>query len=487
MIEIVPPLCLAMASLFLGLALAAIPARNKRLLPHERMGLFGVLGGLAAAAACVCIALVPLFGRALLAFSTLFLWMSFTATCLRVHAWYQPLTPRFMRLSLLALLLAITLMLAQFFTVQNRDARIIYQLSVSLLLLGWMLYGLSKVRRNISSLQLDLMLIAAVALMLLLSVWSWTVMSGNAGKLLSFSEVFSEESLGFSMRLFVVSAMVLMLISANGYGLERIVSLNLAVTEEKMQSDHLNQKLYKLIAEKNEMLQILSFVARSENLPTIMSSLAHEINQPLGAIRLNLDYLMAEEATLSASQREEVLQQLVKCSNATTQVVKDFRRFMDTHVAPPVKVNLSGLLSDLVLGYTAELNRREVRVSLPADQAIAVWGDPVQLESALGGTLMYLVKRNSPNVRQMQITIQCIGRFVYLHIFDDCFPITDEDFSQALARPELNSNPHFNQSLWLCRAIIEHHGGAISRLEAPGQAGISLHLPLFEENDDDHA
>lgn len=485
MIDIVPPLYLAMASLFLGLTLAAIPARNKRLLPHERMGLFGVFGGLAAAAACVCIALVPLFGRALLAFSTLFLWMSFTATGLRVHAWYQPLTPRFMRLSLLALLLAITLMLAQFFTVQNRDARVIYQLSVSLLLLGWMLYGLRKVRRKSPSLQLNLMLVAAVALMLLLSVWSWTVMSGNAGKLLFFSEIFSEESLAFSMRLFVVSALALMLISANGYGLERLVSLNLAVTEEKAQSDHLNQQLYKLINEKNEMLQVLSFAARSENLPTIMSSLAHEINQPLGAIRLNLDYLLAEEATLSASQREELLQQLVKCSNATTQVVQDFRRFMETHVTPPVKVNLSGLLSDLVLAYRTELNRQNVRVSFHADQAIAVRGDPVQLESALSGTLMYLVKRNSPNVRHMQITTQCSGRFVYLHIFDDGLPITAEDFAQAMARPELNSTPHFNQSLWLCRVIIEHHGGALSLLEAPGHAGISLHLPLFEEDDDD--
>jgi len=193
--------------------------------------------------------------------------------------------------------------------------------------------------------------------------------------------------------------------------------------------------------------------------------------------------LLAEETKLSASQREELFQQLVRCSNAATQVVQDFRRFMETQVTPPVKVNLSGLLSDLVIGYRAELNRQDVRVSLHTDQTIAVRGDPVQLESALSGTLLYLVKRNSPNVRHMQITSHRNGRFVYLHIFDDGLPMTAENFDQALKRPEQKLDPHFHQSLWLCRAIIEHHGGALSLLEAPGQAGIALHLPLFEDDD----
>ncbi len=197
MIEIVPPLYLALASLFLGLTLAAIPARDKRLNPNDRMSLFGVIGGLAAAAACICIALVPLVGRVLLAFSTLFLWISFMATGLRVHSWSQPLSKRFISLCLLALGLAIVIMLAQFFTVQNRDARVIYQLSVSLLLLGWMMHGLRQTRRQSPSLQLDLMVVGTIALMLLLSVWSWTVLSDNAGKLLLFSDIFSEESLAF--------------------------------------------------------------------------------------------------------------------------------------------------------------------------------------------------------------------------------------------------------------------------------------------------
>ncbi len=480
MIEIVPPLYLALASLFLGLTLSAMPARDKRLNPIERMSLFGVIGGLAAAAACICIALVPLVGRALLAFSTLFLWVSFMATGLRVHSWSQPLSKRFISLSLWAFGLAIVIMLAQFFTVQNRDARVVYQLAVSLTLLGWMMHGLRQTRRKSPSVQLDLMIVGIFALMLLLSVWSWTVLSDNAGQLLLFSDIFSEESLAFSMRLFVVAALALLLISANGYGLERLVSLNSSVTDQKAQSDQLNQQLSILLNEKNEMLQVLSFAARSQNLPAIMSSLAHEINQPLGAIRLNADFLLAEDASLSSAQREQLLHQLVNCSNAATQVVRDFRRFLETHLTPYVKVDVSQLISDLVRGFHEEFHRQSVQVNIHADEEVAVQGDPVQLESALTGLLLYMIKRKSLHVRQMEITAKCIGRFVHMRLIDDGPRISSHQLLNALDRHTYEVSQNFNQSLWLSRAIIEHHGGAMSVHESPGQTGIHLQLPILE-------
>ncbi len=481
MIDIVPPLYLSLACLFLGLTLAAMPARDKRLHPHERMGLYGVYGGVAAALACTCIALAPLIGRGLLALSTLSLWISFLATGLRVHSWHKPTSRRFVRNCSLALGLAIVIMLLQFFTVPDRDARVLYQLTISLVLLGWMLHGLRQTRRQGLSLQLDLMGVGIVAMMVLLFFWSWSLLSGSAGKLLHFSELFSEESLAFSMRLFVVAALALILISANGYGLERLVSLKSTVSDQKAQTDHLNQQLNQLLNEKNEMLQALSFAARSQNLPAIMSSLAHEINQPLGAIRLNADYLWAEDARLVPLERAQLLQQLVAGSITATQVVRDFRRFLEANLTPQVHVDLSQLLTDVVRGFQTEFGRQHVQVSLLPGQAVGVRGDPVQLESALTGALLYMLKRDSDRPRQMQIKPVCIGRFVHLRMLDDGHPITLKQFQQALDRVGEDAQHHFSQSLWLSRAIIEHHGGAMSVHEEDGLTGISLQLLILED------
>jgi signal transduction histidine kinase len=481
MIEIVLPLYLAFATLFLGLTMAAMPARDRRLPPHERMGLYGVYGSVAAALACVCIALAPVIGRLLLAFSTLFLWISFMATALRVRSWHQPPTPGFVRNCSLVLGLAMTIMMVQFLSVQNRDYRVIYQLSVSLVLLGWMLYGLRQTRRLAPSLQLNLMGVGILAMMLLLVLWSSTLLSGNAGRMLHFSDLFSEESLTFSMRLFVVSALALMLISANGYGLERLVSLKSEASAQKAQTEHLNQQLNQLLNEKEEMLQALSFAARSQNLPTIMSSLSHEINQPLGAIRLNADFLMAEDASLVPLERTQLLQRLVAGSITATEVLRDFRRFLEANITQPSTVDLSLLLTDLVRGFQTELTRRGVQVLLHAHPPLSVRGDPVQLESALTCALLYMLNRDGALTRHMEISTLCIGRFVHLHLLDDGPPLTAKQFEQALDRMGQDMKHHFSQSLWLSRAIIEHHGGTMNVHENNGQSGIVLQLPTLEK------
>ena len=87
-----------------------------------------------------------------------------------------------------------------------------------------------------------------------------------------------------------------------------------------------------------EMLQTLSFSARSQNLPAIMSSLSHEINQPLGVIRLNADFLQVDDANLTPQERQQILQQMVTCSEAVNSVVKDFRRFLQNEISSTARV-----------------------------------------------------------------------------------------------------------------------------------------------------
>jgi sensor histidine kinase regulating citrate/malate metabolism len=106
-----------------------------------------------------------------------------------------------------------------------------------------------------------------------------------------------------------------------------------------------------------------------------------------------------------------------------------------------------------------------------------VQGDPVQLESALSGTLLYVLKRSSPNVRYMQITTTCIGSFVHLRFLDDGLSISTAQLAETLDR----GTQHFTQSMWLSRAIIEHHGGAMNVYEQNGLVGMSLQLPFQEK------
>lgn len=481
MIEIVPPLYLALAMLMLALTLAARPSRDERLLPTERSSLHGMVGGICAALACVFIALVPLLGRALLMVSSIMLWLSFLATTLRVRSWRHSLTPGLTLWSSLAMALVCMGMMVLRALGPSLPLRVISQLCVTLALLGWMLYELQQVARLGHSLQLNMMRSSVVGLMLLASFWSWLLLTGHLGGMLHFSTLFSEASLSFAMRLFVVAMVVLMLISANGYGLERMVALKASASNQKEIAEQLNLQLGQALVEKNEMLQALSFAVRSQNLPVIMSSLSHEINQPLGAIRLNADYLLAENTRLSALERDQVLQQLVSCSEAVATVVKDFRRFLDAAPTPRETVDLPLLLADLERALHTDFMRQHVKVTLCMDEPLKVLGDPVQLESALAGVMQFMLRRFIDQPRTMRVDHVRAGRFVHIQIVDDGLPLTQAEFEQALVRSDNTPGRYFSQSLWLSRAIVEHHGGAMNRHEADHWTGVCLQLPILEE------
>lgn len=480
MSDILLPLYLALACLFLAMTLAALPGMSRRLAVGERARWYGVASGAAATVTCVLIALTPMLGRGLLALSVVFLWASVLASVLRVRSWHRGRHPTLEKRSMLALTLACVVMLVQFFTVDFRPARAALQMSVSLILLGWLLLEIYRASRKERSLQLVLMAVGTLGMLAVISVWAGLIFSGKTAQLVQVSALFKEDYLTFVMRFFIIACLALVLISANGFGLARMVKLKSEASDQKAQSDQLNQQLQQLLNEKEEMLQALSFAARSQNLPAIMSSLSHEINQPLGAIRLNADSLLAEDASLIPLERTQMLQQLVAGSITATEVVRDFRRFLEANITPPGAVDLSLLLSDLVRGFQTELTRRGVQVVLRAHPSLRVRGDPVQLESALTGALLYMLKREDAPTRQMEIQTVCIGQFVHLHLLDDGPPVTTRQFAQALDRMGQDMKHHFSQSLWLSRAIVEHHGGAMNVHEENGRTGISLHLPLLE-------
>ena len=126
-------------------------------------------------------------------------------------------------------------------------------------------------------------------------------------------------------------------------------------------------------------------------------------------------------------------------------------------------------------------DRAQIEKLLQNAAAVSVQGDPVQLEAALAGSLLYMLQRDRHTRRQMEISTVQIGRFVHLRMLDNGQPIANAQFELALDRMGQDSAQHFSQSLWLSRAIIEHHGGAMNVHTEEGRTGISLQLPVLEE------
>lgn len=112
------------------------------------------------------------------------------------------------------------------------------------------------------------------------------------------------------------------------------------------QLTRLTEQLEQTIVERDEMLAHLARLGHSLQLDSFASTLIHEINQPLSAMRLNLDYLKQRLATQPADLTE--CQELIHESMLQTQQIGETVVSVRQLVSKQTKLD-GGLRIDLVL------------------------------------------------------------------------------------------------------------------------------------------
>ena len=482
--DVVMPLYLSLALVFLGVSVASKPSWNDSLPESDRNSGLGLWGGVLASLSCVSFALVPVLGKVMLPVATLFFVCSLAALAMRVQSWLHPLRAvQIWRWSAWVLVLGALNFLLIILKI-SLGWRVTYQALLVTFFLLWVFLGLWQLAPQERTRQATLVLLSVGALWALVVFWSWVVYANTAwGGVMVLGRNVSEPWFGFVARLFVVGALLMAYVSANGYALDRMVRSKLQTSNEKARAEHLNEELQELLYQKQEMLQAMSFAARSQNLPAIMSSLTHEINQPLGAMRLNADYLLEDAAHMSEKDRQDVLQQMVLCSQSAHQVMQDFRRFFDAAQVQPTLFALDVLVTDVLRAMSSDFGRAGVGVDRGALAPVWVRGDPVQLESAVTGVAHFLLGRlPAGQVQRFFVELVVDSGFAHLRLLTDGPTLSRQAYEHAMVRDMADGTGSFSRGLWLARAIVEHHSGAMNVFADELWSGVSLQLPVQESD-----
>lgn len=478
--NMVTPLFLSLAVIFLGTALASKPRRDAFIDVHEPLTNLAMLGGVLGALASVAIALVPVFGRVMLPVGTLFLVGSLAVLSIKVWSWVQAVSRaqvwRWFALAMALGLLNFVLPLL----LADIALRLSYQVLLATLLLGSAMVGLWRMPVAERSRQSALLMACVVVMWLLIVAWSWAVyVNASWGGVMVLGRNVSEPWVGFLLRLFVFGCLLVAYVSANGCALDRMVRLTLKTYNEKQDTQRLNTQLQQLLNEKQAMLQTISFAARHQNFPAIMSSLNHEISQPLGALRLNAEYLQDDDPTLSAQERHAVLEQLVVSSQQVHQVVQDFRRFFNAAQGQATVFALDVLLTDVLRALSSEFGRLGVGQQRGVLTPAWVRGDAVQLESAISGLVHFLLARLPVDASpRFFVELVVDAGFAHLRLLTNGPQLQREEYERALSRVSADAQSGFNRHVWLARAIVENHSGAMNVYADELWSGVCVQLPV---------
>jgi len=229
----------------------------------------------------------------------------------------------------------------------------------------------------------------------------------------------------------------------------------------------------------------LVYIQRLTTAGQIAAMMAHELNQPLGAIAnyvggatLRFHDLLAANPALDQAMKETL-----RLSQRAAAIVGGVRDLVRKHEAGREWLDISTLMSDTLSLARAELVRRRIRVKSQVHAALPrIWGQRVQLQQLLLNLFLNAAEAmDDPAIGRRELTVRADlnpKKNIELSISD-----TGAGFPPDLAaqpfEPFVSTKPEgIGLGLSICQTIAEAHGGELSAHSVPGKgATLTVILP----------
>jgi two-component system sensor kinase FixL len=218
----------------------------------------------------------------------------------------------------------------------------------------------------------------------------------------------------------------------------------------------------------------VAHLSRVTTLGEISGSLAHELNQPLGAILANAEAaaLDLRKETPDLGELRAILEDIRQDSLRAADIIQGVRAFLrrqDLNVQPHAVAELVGEVVRLI---RTDAMARQVTVVLDiAPELPPVAADRIHLQQVLVNLLVNGMDAMSTNaVADRRITIRAAcpdPRAVEISIVDSGVGIPPADLQRVFDSFHTTKPSGLGLGLSICRSIVEAHGGSIALRNNP--------------------
>ena len=242
--------------------------------------------------------------------------------------------------------------------------------------------------------------------------------------------------------------------------------------------------------------QQLAHMSRVATVGQLGQSLAHEINQPLAAIRVNAEVAqtLLEEARPDLAEVRAALGDIVADNKRAQAVIVGVRNLAKNRPPEHTRIVLNQVATDAVRVIQADAASKGVAVQLELEADLpAVDGETIQLQQVVLNLLLNAVEAVSenpspPRLVTVRTAAEAEGRAVSLGVVDTG-PGIDPETAKGLFEAFFTTKPQgLGLGLSICRSIAEAHGGAISFSATPGKGSeFWLRLPVGTTKQERHS
>lgn len=218
----------------------------------------------------------------------------------------------------------------------------------------------------------------------------------------------------------------------------------------------------------------------------LVNSLAHELRQPLGAMRLKLEHLIHDVSAMSPTDAHDLLHQLIAENDRASAIIQGLRRFFDLSQMQRQPMDLSVMLQVMATRLKTDLDSCGIALESQVHMGVQVLGDAAQLDMVVYNLLLNareaLQEQEGQAGRKIVLSLRTEARQAVLCVADNGPGVALADAGRIFDIHFTRKAKGMGLGLWLCRTVVQEHGGKLSLVPSLQGAKFVIILPLLDSD-----
>ncbi|MHC4232029.1 MAG: PAS domain S-box protein [Planctomycetota bacterium] len=230
-------------------------------------------------------------------------------------------------------------------------------------------------------------------------------------------------------------------------------------------------------------------MARVSVMGELSASLAHELKQPLAAIRSNaqaaLRFLTGDNPDLD--ELHEILKDIIKDNRRADEVIKNLRSFLRKSELQTEELNIKDLIKDTLPLINSFETMRKIPLKLEINKAVPIVnGDRIQIQQVI----LNLILNSTEALMHAKVKSGLIvlksheedGQFITLSVRDNGPGIGTQAMEHLFDPFYTTKKEGLGMGLAISRSIIEEHGGRLwAENNQDGGATFYFTVPIIKK------
>ena len=285
--------------------------------------------------------------------------------------------------------------------------------------------------------------------------------------------LYAQDALALTLLWIGYGSTILVYVALGSFYLEKQIIKENEITNALDSTKEENEKITELLKEKERLIYGLMKANKTAATGALSASIAHELNQPLGASSLNIQFLKMklEKGLLNPELGKEILDSLEHDNKRAATIVKSLRSIFTEGESNAQEVQLGDLIVKVLDIVKPELKSKNIQIQLRVDDGLVIKVNPAEIEQVILNLVNNAAQAlANAGTLQRRIAIEAIkaGQLVRLTVSDNGNGVPVEFKAHLFELLSTTKQTGMGLGLWLCKHIVTRYSGSIHYEDAIG-------------------